>query len=199
MVEFLYLFFTDFPPSLIRAFVLEAVLFFYAVRLKDIFSLEVLGVSIFLSFLLFGFKIFSIGYFLSVAGVFYIYLFFKYFKPTFLNSVVLSFYLFVVMFIVSHYFFGYFNFYQFFSPIVSLLFSIFYPISIILHLLGIGGIFDNILLDYFSLGKDFVILKVPLFIFIFFLILSFFAYFNKKAFWGLNLFSIGVILYLVGG
>ncbi len=199
IVEFLYLYYTNFPPSLIRAFLLELVIFIYAVRLKEVVSLEVLLVSVGLAFLIFDFKVFNIGYFLSVAGVYYIYLFFKYFKANFLNTIILSFYLYLVMFVVSHYFFAYFNYYQFFSPIVSLIFSIFYPLLAILHLLGIGGIFDNILLDYFSLGKEFIEVKISFFVFMAFLIASILAYFQKRFFYFLNLFALGIMIFSIGG
>ena len=91
VIEFLYLYITGFPPSLIRAYVLEIVVFLYAYYLQNPFSLKVLGMVFLISFLIFGEKVFSIGYFLSITGVFYIYLFFRYYRPTFKNSVLLSF------------------------------------------------------------------------------------------------------------
>ncbi len=198
VIEFFYLYITGFPPSLIRAFVLEIVVFLYAFYLQNPFSLKILGVVFLLSLLIFGAKVFSIGYFLSITGVFYIYLFFRYFKPTFLNSMLLSFYMFGVMFIISHSFFGNFNLFQLFSSVVNLLFTVFYPVEIFLHFIGYGGIFDGFILKYLHLGGQFISIKFPLYTGVLFLALSFLAFFSKRLFYGINLVSLAVILYVIG-
>jgi len=197
-IEFLYLYITGFPPSLIRAFVLEIVVFLYAYNLQNPFSLKILAVVVLASLIFFGVKIFSIGYFLSIAGVFYIYLFFRYFKANFINSFILSFYMFGVMFIISHMFFGNFNIYQLFSPVVNILFTLFYPVVALLHLIGIGGVFDNALLQYLHLGDDFSVIKFPLWFGVLFLVLSFISFFSKKMFYGINLLSLAIIFYIIG-
>jgi len=198
VIEFLYLYFTNFPSSLIRAFVLEIILFLYAYYLQNPFSLKVLFVVFIASLIIFGTKVFSLGYFLSIAGVFYIYLFFRYFKPNFINSILLSFYMFLVMFIISHSFFGNFNFYQFFSPVISILFTLFYPLSIFLHLIGFGGVFDNVILDYLSLGENYYYVNIPFYFMLFFVILSIGAFFNKKLFYGINLIALFIIIFKIG-
>ncbi|WP_456480591.1 ComEC/Rec2 family competence protein [Nautilia sp.] len=198
VIEFFYLYVTGFPPSLIRAYVLEIVVFLYAYYLQNPFSLKVLGVVFLFSLLIFGEKVFSIGYFLSITGVFYIYLFFRYYKPTFANSVLMSFYMFAVMFVISHSFFGNFNPYQFLSPFVNLLFAVFYPLEILLHLFGVGGMFDGIVLKYLQLGESFEIVKFPLWFGVVFLGLCVFAFFSKRMFYGINLISLAVIFYVTG-
>ena len=197
-VEFFYLFITGFPPSLIRAYVLEVVVFLYAYNLQNPFSLKILGIVFLFSLLIFGEKVFSIGYFLSITGVFYIYLFFRYYKPTFVNSVLMSFYMFAVMFVISHSFFGNFNLYQLFSPFVNLLFTAFYPLEILLHLFGLGGVFDGIVLKYLHLGESFESVRFPLWFGMMFLGLSFVAFFSKRMFYGINLLSLAVIFYVTG-
>ncbi len=197
-VEFLYLYITGFPPSLIRAFILEITVFLYAYNIQNPFSLKVLWVVVLASVLLFGTKVFSIGYFLSITGVFYIYLFFRYFKPTFFNSLLLSFYMFAVMFVISHTFFENFNLYQLFSPFVNILFSLFYPLETVLHIIGHGGVFDGVLLKYLNLGESFVSFKLPFLFGVVFLVLSFAAYYKKGLFYGINLISLITILYAVG-
>jgi len=193
VVEFLYLYATSFPPSLIRAYVMEVILFLYAVYLEDVFDLRVLGFTILFSFLIFFNKIFNLGFLLSILGIYYILLYFKYFKFNFLNSLFLSLFLFLMMFIYSHTFFGNFNFYQFLSPLISLVFVIFYPLSILLHLVGMGGIFDGILKWYLSLGDNFIIYKLPFWIAIIFFMLSLIAYYKKWAFYGINLLAILIV------
>ena len=193
VAEFLYLYLTSFPPSLIRAYVMEIVLFLFALRLQNIFSLKILIYTIIISFFIFFTKIFSIGFLLSILGVFYIMLFFKYFKPNFLNSVIMNFFVFLMMFIYSHTFFGNFNFFQFLSPLATLLFIFFYPLSIFLHLIGFGGVLDKFMNVYFSLGDNYIFYKLPIWIGILFLGLSLLSYYKKWAFYGINLLAIIIL------
>ncbi len=198
IIEFFYLYFTNFPPSLIRAFMLEVVLFLFMYYLKNPFSLKILAVVFIFSFLFFDMKVFSIGYFLSIMGVFYIYLFFRYFKPTLINGIILSFYMYGVMFVLSHYFFGNFNLYQLFSPLYNLLFTLFYPLEIVLHIIGFGGIFDEVMDKFLHLGDNFINIKFSLWYLLIFLSLSLLAFFNKKAFYGINLLAVLSIVYAIG-
>ena len=193
IVEFIYLYITSFPPSLIRAFVMEVVLFLFAVRLQNIFDIKVLIYTGLISFLIFFEKIFSMGFFLSILGVYYIMLYFKYFKVNFLNSVFMSFFIFLWMFVISHIFFGNFNIYQLFSPFVTLFFTIFYPFEIFLHIIGIGGVFDNLIENYLNLGSNFYVYKVPILFGALFLIMSFIAYYKKWAFYGINLLALIIL------
>jgi len=198
VIEFLYLYITGFPPSLIRAYILEIVVFLYAYNLQNPFSLKVLITVFFLSLIIFGSKVFSLGYFLSILGVFYIYLFFRYYRPTFINSVILSFYMFLNMFVVSHMFFGNFNLYQLFSPVINILFTLFYPFEIFLHMIGFGGVFDSVLEKFLHFGDYFVTVKIPLWFGLFFILGSVFAFFSKRLFYGINLVSLLIIFYAIG-
>jgi len=193
IVEFIYLYVTSFPPSLIRAFVMEVVIFLFAMRLKNIFDIKVLIYTFLISFLIFFEKIFSIGFFLSIIGVYYIILYFKYFKVNFLNSVFMSFFIFLWMFVISHLFFGNFNIYQLFSPFITLFFTLFYPFEIFLHIIGIGGVFDNLIENYLNLGSNFYVYKVPILFGTAFLIMSFIAYYKKWAFYGINLLALIIL------
>ncbi len=199
IIEFFYLFFTRFPSSLIRAYVLEAVLFVFAVNLKDIVSVKALLSAVVVAFLLFFTKIFTLGFFLSVTGVYYIYLFFRYYKPTFFNSVILSFYMFVVMFVISHYFFGNFSIYQLLAPFVTLIFTVFYPLEFFLHIAHLGGIFDFILVKYLNLGGNFRVFYVPEWVYIIFILCSILAFYKKYVFYLINGMGIITILLALGG
>ncbi len=197
VIEFVYLYITSFPPSLVRAYLLEILLFLYAYYLQNPFSLKVLTTLILISLVFFE-KVLSLGYFLSITGVFYIYLFFRYFKPTFLNSLILSFYMFAVMFVISHAFFGNFNLYQLLSPVVNILFSLFYPLEIIFHLLGYGGAIDEFLKGYLDLGSEYVGVKFPFWFMLLFLAFSLVAFFKRWAFYGINLIAVLAIIYAIG-
>ena len=176
---FLYLYFVDFPPSLVRSFVMEMMIFIFAYFLRDIFSFKLLFVAVLTGVIIFPSLIVSLGFFLSVMGVFLIFLFFKYFKPNFINGfLILPIYLYIAMIPISHYFFGNFNYYQLFSPFVTILFSFLYTLEIALHILGIGGIFDEVIKTYLDLGEKFITFYTPTSIF--YIYLSFLSFFAVK-------------------
>ena len=193
-VEFMYLYLTAFPPSLIRAFVMEVILFLFVFYLQNIFSLRVLVLTIIISFLIFFMKIFSIGFLLSILGVFYIMLFFRYFKPTFKNGILMNFFVFLMMFVFSHTVFSNMSIYQFLSPFATLLFTLFYPLAIFLHIVGLGGLMDRMIEGYLHLGDNFYDYKLPLWFGILFLGFSLAAYYKKRAFYGINLLAFSIVL-----
>ena len=187
IILFIYLFFVNFPASLVRSFIMEIIIFLFAFSLKDIFSFKLLfltvlsGITIFPSFLV------NLGFFLSVMGVFLIFLFFKYFKFNLINgTIILPIFLYIAMFPISHYFFGNFNYYQLLSPIVTILFTIFYPFEIFLHLIGEGGIIDPLIKEYLLLGDKFreIYINTPIFYSYIFILIIFSTNFFPK--WLLN-------------
>jgi competence protein ComEC len=196
VIEFLYLYFTDFPPSLLRAFVMEVVIFISLVYLEKE-PVKILIFTFFISLIIFFEKVFSMGYFLSFIGVYYIFLFFKYFKMNFVNTLILSFYMYLMMFAIGHFFFYNFNYYQLLSPFINILFSLFYPVSIFLHIIGVGDLFDNLIKFYLNLGEKYYYVKINAFIFFPFLLLSFTAYYRKWAFYGINAIALSILLYFL--
>jgi competence protein ComEC len=196
IIEFFYLYFTNFPPSLVRAFVMEIIIFVSLLYFeKDYF--RVLIFTFLISLIIFFEKVFTLSYFLSFIGVYYIFLFFKYFKVNWVNSIILSFYMFLMMFVSSHYFFYNFNFYQLFSPLVNILFILFYPLTIFLHIIGFGDLFNNLIKFYLDLGEKFYYVKICDFIFISFIILSLIAYYKKRVFYVINIFGLIILNYAI--
>lgn len=172
IILFSYLYFVNFPASLVRSFIMEIIAFCFAFYLRDIFSFKLLFLTAIIGIVFFPSFLTNIGFFLSLSGVFLIFLFFKYFKPTFINGVlILPIYLYLAMIPISHYFFGNFNEYQLFSPFVSIIFTIFYPLEIFLHLIGEGGVLDEVIKSYLSLGDKFITFYTPSFLFYGYLIL----------------------------
>jgi len=165
IVLFAYLWFVNFPPSLVRSFIMEIVVFVFAFYLKDILSFKLLFFAVIVSLVFFPQFIVSIGFFLSVMGVYLIFLYFSFFKVSFFNILFLSIYLYITMFLISHYFFGNFNYYQFLSPFVSILFSFLYPLEIFLHFVGYGGVLDEVIKWYLNLGENSITIKTPIWLF----------------------------------
>jgi competence protein ComEC len=198
-MEFLYLGFTSFPPSLIRAYVLEIFVFAFFYFYESVLSLKVLFYTLLSAFLIFFAKIISLGFLLSFVGVYYIYLYFRHLKANLVSGFLLSFYMFFVMFVWGHAFFGNFSIWQLSSPLVNIVFPIFYVVSFVLHLLGMGGLFDGALLKFLRLGDSFVSVKVSLWFLVFFSVLSMLAWKKKYAFYGINILGILTVLTTLGG
>ncbi|WQV28306.1 ComEC/Rec2 family competence protein [Helicobacter pylori] len=149
-----YLLLLDFLPSFFRAFLMGLLGFlacFFGVRILS-FKLLVLACCIAIALL--PKLLFSVGFLLSVCGVWYIFLFLKhtqiffkdssFFKRSF-QAIILSVLVFLNMLIVAHAFFPMFSPYQLFSIPLGLIFIVFFPLSLFLHAVGLGSLLDHFL------------------------------------------------------
>ncbi len=149
-----YLLLLDFLPSFFRAFLMGLLGFlacFFGVRLLS-FKLLILACCIAIALL--PKLLFSVGFLLSVCGVWYIFLFLKhtqaFFKTSsflmrFFQVISLSALIFLNMLIIAHAFFPMFSPYQLFSIPLGLIFIVFFPLSLFLHAVGLGSLLDPIL------------------------------------------------------
>ncbi|WRB34369.1 ComEC/Rec2 family competence protein [Helicobacter pylori] len=149
-----YLLLLDFLPSFFRAFLMGLLGFlacFFGVRILS-FKLLVLACCIAIALL--PKLLFSVGFLLSVCGVWYIFLFLKHTQIFFKDSsflmrsfqaIALSALVFLNMLIIVHAFFPMFSPYQLFSIPLGLIFIVFFPLSLFLHAVGLGSLLDHIL------------------------------------------------------
>ncbi|WP_195835045.1 ComEC/Rec2 family competence protein [Helicobacter pylori] len=149
-----YLLLLDFLPSFFRAFLMGLLGFlacFFGVRLLS-FKLLILACCIAIALL--PKLLFSVGFLLSVCGVWYIFLFLKHTQAFFKTSsflvrsfqvISLSVLVFLNMLIIAHAFFPMFSPYQLFSIPLGLIFIVFFPLSLLLHAVGLGSLLDPIL------------------------------------------------------
>lgn len=161
----LYVWFVGFPPSLVRSYAMALVGWGVLLLGIELLSFTFLATVLLLLAVLFPSLLVSLSFALSVAGVFYIFLLLQYTKgynKWFVTLVVIPFGIFLLMLPVVHYFFGITSVYQLLSPILSILFIPFYPLVILLHLAGMGGVFDTILLYLFSLLSEAKEIFLPL-------------------------------------
>jgi competence protein ComEC len=152
-----YLWFVGFPPSLVRSYMMLllgwTVLVLGMELVSFAFLFTVVGVVLALSPSL----VVSLGFWFSVAGVFAIFLLLKYTKnldKRMLSLLVIPIGIFILMLPVVHSTFTVTSPYQLLSPLLSLIFILFYPLVMVLHLLGYGGIFDGVLAGLFKLPCD---------------------------------------------
>jgi competence protein ComEC len=182
MLLFGYMYMLGFVPSVVRSFVMMAFGFFLYHRSYKIISFEVLFVTVLFIIALIPEFLFSIGFWFSVSGVFYIYLFLHHFSylKVWQIFLLLNFWVYMAMLPIIHYVFPSFTIYQLFSPFLTMLFSIFYPLEMLLHILGVGDMLDSLILKLFSFKATIFEIKTPLWFLIFYLLSSILAIFHKR-------------------
>jgi len=191
-----YLYYIGFVPSFLRSFVM----FIFALLLLrsniKIFSYTTLLLVIFIILILFPKLLFSLSFWFSICGVFYIYLYIQYFQNLnkYISILFFNIWIFLAMNPIVHYFFDTTSLHQFLSPLLTLLFVVFYPCMLILHILGLGGIFDDFIIRFFSMNIAIIHITTPIYFFIGYIGLSIGAIFNKYIFYILNI----ALLYFVG-
>lgn len=147
---FAYMCIIDFVPSFLRAFVMSILGFFFFSRGIKILSFETLAITI-LGILAFHPPLFfSLSFWFSVAGVFYLFVFLHHFSHLnkWLLFILLDIFVFISMIPIVHATFPVFTLLQLTSPLSSIVFIFFYPLSVFLHLIGQGGILDTLLLGF---------------------------------------------------
>ncbi len=197
-----YLLLLDFLPSFFRAFLMGLLGFlacFFGVRLLS-FKLLILACCIAIALL--PKLLFSVGFLLSVCGVWYIFLYLKHTQSFFkthsflmrsFQAISLSALVFLNMLIIAHAFFPMFSPYQLFSIPLGLIFIVFFPLSLFLHAVGLGSLLDYILnmpltIPTISISSPLWLLGVHLFLTI--LSARFF-----KVYLSMNALSVGFFLY----
>ncbi len=191
-----YLYMLDFIPSLLRSFVMLVYGFLLFHRHFKILSFEVLFVTIVTILVLFPSFIFSIGFWFSVAGVFYIYLFLEYFShlKNWQIVILLNIWVFLLMIPIVHRFFDTFTFHQLYSPLLSIGFGIFYPVEMFLHLIGQGDLLDGWIIKLLNQNICVYHFKTPLWYLMTYLLISLGAVYEKHLIWILLPMSVGVYL-----
>jgi len=152
----LYLLFLDSPPSLLRAFVMLIIGFILYDRGLKVISMQTLLLTVILILSLSPRLFFSIGFWLSISGVFYIFLFLLYFKnmSKLWQFFLLPLWVYIMMLPYSLAIFGNFSLYHPLSMIWTTLFTLFYPLSILLHFLHVGDKLDPLLQLLLTLPAD---------------------------------------------
>jgi competence protein ComEC len=152
----------------------------------ELLSFTFLATILLILIVLFPPLLVSLSFWLSVSGVFYIFLLLQYTKEYnkwLITTIFIPFGIFILMLPIVHYIFGVTSSYQLLSPLLSLLFIPFYPLVILLHLVGFGGVFDNILLQLFALPQESVENILPLWMTAVYVALSVGAIWYKKLFY----------------
>ncbi len=189
IILFSYLIFVDMVPSLLRAFIMFVFALFLLRNNIKLLSFETLFIVVLFIIALFPKLLFSLSLWFSVSGVFYIFLFLHYFKNfnKYLQFILFNFWIYLAMNPIVHFFFPTTTIEQLYSPIFTLLFTLFYPLVALLHILQLGNLLDTILLFLINYPIKPIEVATPLVFFLFYILISIFSIFSKKNFILLNI------------
>jgi len=195
----LYLWFVDFPPSLVRSYAMVLVGWVLLLLGIELLSFTFLTTILLTLVVLFPSLLLSLSFWLSVSGVFYIFLLLQYTKEYnkwIITIIFIPFGIFILMLPVVHHIFGVTSNYQLLSPLLSLLFIPFYPLVIVLHLVSFGGVLDSALLWLFLLPNKSVDNLLSFWMMLAYVGLSLGAIWSRKLFYGVFGVALGYGGYL---
>ncbi|MBR4141356.1 MAG: ComEC/Rec2 family competence protein [Campylobacter sp.] len=164
-----YLLVLDFTPSFLRSLAMAFVGFFLLMRNFKIINFATLFITIAFLIALFPHLAFSIGFYFSCMGVLFIFIYVKHFKDKFgLLAHLIFFNLFVwlCMNVPVYYFFATLTPLQISVVPISYAFIIFYPLSVVLHIFGVGYIFDEYLLNFLEFSLSVYKTQIPFWLFV---------------------------------
>ena len=197
-VLFAYMVIIDFVPSFLRAFAMSVLGFFFYSRGIKIISFETLGLTTLGLLSLLPSLLFSLSFWFSVAGVFYLFLFLHHFSHLnrwmLLGMIDLG--VFLLMLPVVHTFFPVFTFLQLSSPLTSLVFIGFYPLGLFLHLINCGGILDAYLLSFLAVEAHNYQLSFPWWVLVLYVGVSLVAIRSKRALYACLGFAFLSLLFI---
>ncbi len=179
-----YMILIDYVPPFMRAVIMSMMGFFFFSRGVKLLSFEslfivVVGLLAFIPSLFF-----SLSFWFSIAGVFYLFLFVHHVKwqNKLLLFLGLDIFVFVAMIPIVHAFFPVFTLLQLTSPLWSAVFIIFYPLGLVLHLVGQGGILDSMVLAFLHVEAKSYTLSVTYEFLVVYGAVSLLAIWSKKLF-----------------
>ena len=194
-----YLWFVDFPPSLVRSYAMVLVgwiMLLLGIELLSFTFLTTIGLTL---ITLFPSLLVSLSFWLSIAGVGYIFLLLQYtkeFNKWIITLLFIPFGIFILMLPVVHAIFGVTSGYQLLSPLLSLLFVPFYPLVMVLHMIGFGGVLDSGLMWLFELPNESVENLLSLWVSGLYIALSVVAIWSIKLFYSLLAVALSYGIYL---
>ncbi|HHH19990.1 MAG TPA: ComEC/Rec2 family competence protein [Campylobacterales bacterium] len=151
-----YVWFVDAPDSLLRSYMM--MLFGWVLLLTgmELLSFSFLATIVMVLLVLVPEMLFSLAFWFSVMGVFYIFLLLYYFQglKSHWMTLLISVGVFVLMMPIVHLFFPITSPLQLISPLLSLGFSLFYPLSMAMHGVGWGAFLDEPLSRLFTLPSQ---------------------------------------------
>ncbi|MDD5359007.1 MAG: ComEC/Rec2 family competence protein [Sulfurovaceae bacterium] len=195
-----YVYFTDFSPSLIRAYAMVLFGWMILVMGLELVSFSFLAFIVSVLLVIYPKFLVSISFWFSVAGVFYVMLVAYHTKNInkyLVGFVIMPISMFLLMQPIVHAIFGQTSPYQLLSIPLELVYVLFYPVMMFLHTIGFGGLIDGWLIWLLNFApselKDSIF---PLYLLILYVFLSIASIFNRYLFLILLVLSFGYLVYI---
>lgn len=184
---FFYLWALEFIPPMVRSFGMIAVGYFLYDRGIKIISFQTLLIAVGLLLAFFPKLFFALGFWFSSFGVLSIFIFVRYYEHWKPWQIFLALHIwcYLVMLPISLAIFGTFGFWHIGSIPLALLFNIYYPAVLALHLTPWGDLFDPYLMALFNVG-DMHTVSIPMVAGVLSIVLAIAAMRFKFAFWALG-------------
>ena len=143
-----YLLFLDYVPSLMRAFAMMAIGYLLYDRGLKVVSMQSLGIAVIVLLALWPRLAFSLGFWLSVVGVYFILLFLRHFSHWHkgVQFVAVHVWVYLMMLPLSLYLFETFSLWHPASIVWSMLFILFYPLVLLAHVISLESLLDGLLM-----------------------------------------------------
>ncbi|CRF46156.1 ComEC/Rec2 family competence protein [Helicobacter heilmannii] len=194
-----YLVLLHFQPAFLRAYLMALVGFGLVYGGLELVSFWLLGLITLLCLALFPNFVRSAGFWLSVGGVFYIFLFIKYMPkmPAWLYALLFNAGIFILMLPLVHFFFTPFGPTQLCVILLSFVFVVFFPLVLLLHALHLGDLLDPYLLSLVRLPLHLKSVSTPTWFLCAYVGLSLVAVRFLWAGVGVSVVGVGFLLYLL--
>lgn len=193
-ILFFYLWALEFIPPMVRAFGMIAVGYWLYDRGIKIVSLQTLLIAVGVLIAFFPKLFFSLGFWFSSFGVLSIFIFIRYYEHWKPWQIFLALHLwcYLVLLPISLSIFGTFGWWHIGSIPLALVFNLYYPIVLGLHLTPWGDVFDPYLLQMFEAG-DIHTVTIPLWAGGMSILLALGAMWRKEAFWSLGVLGFATL------
>lgn len=193
-ILFLYLWALEFIPPMVRAFGMIAVGYWLYDRGIKIVSIQTLLIAVGLILAFFPKLFFSLGFWFSSFGVLSIFIFIRYYEHWKPWQIFLALHIwcYLVLLPISLSIFGTFGWWHIGSIPLALLFNLYYPAVLALHLSPWGEVFDPYILALFESG-DINNVVIPMWVGLGSVVLALGAMWWKSAFWALGILGIATL------
>ncbi len=191
---FAYLVILEFNPAMVRSFGMIVVGYWLYDRGIKIVSFQTLTVAVGLLLAFFPKLFFSLSFWFSSFGVLSIFIFIRYYehwKPWQI-FLALNIWCYLVLLPISLAIFGTFSWAHLASIPINLIFNLYYPSVLALHVTPWGDMFDSILIRMFDTGELRPVV-LPMWVGILSIVLALSAMRWKNAFWALGILGISTL------
>ena len=191
---FIYLWALEFIPPMVRSFGMIAVGYWLYDRGLKIVSVQTLLITVGLLLAFFPKLFFSLGFWFSSFGVLSIFIFIRYYEGWKPWQIFLALHIwcYLVMLPISLAIFGTFGWWHMGSIPLALLFNLYYPAVLALHLTPWGNLFDPYLMALFGAG-DVHRIVIPVWIGYASIFIALMAMRWRAAFWALGILGAGTL------